>query len=72
MQSLVKIYETMKAKDAARILGQIEMDVLLSIMERIKERSSAPVLAQMDADRARDYVGAGAPPRGHPSRQLAS
>ena len=72
VQSLVKIYETMKAKDAARILGQIEMDVLLSIMERMKERSSAPVLAQMDADRARDYVGAGAPPRGHPSRQLAS
>ena len=56
VQSLVKIYETMKAKDAARILGQIDMDVLLLIMERMKERSSAPVLVEMDAERARQIT----------------
>ena len=53
LQSLVKIYETMKPKDAARILQELEMRVLLPIMERMKERSMAPVLAAMDSGRAR-------------------
>ena len=53
LQSLVKIYETMKPKDAARILQELEMRILLPIMERMKERSTAPVLAAMDSGRAR-------------------
>ncbi len=53
LQSVVKIYETMKPKDAARILQDMEPTVLLSIMEQMKERSSAPILASMDAQVAR-------------------
>ncbi|MFQ5972036.1 MAG: MotE family protein [Alphaproteobacteria bacterium] len=53
LRSLVKIYESMKPKDAARILEQLELGVMLAIMERMKERSSAPVLAAMDSERAR-------------------
>ena len=53
LRSLVKIYETMKPKDAARILQELETKVLLSIMELMKERSSASVLAAMDAATAR-------------------
>ncbi len=53
LQSVVKIYETMKPKDAARILQDMELAVLLSIMEQMKERSSAPILASMDAGVAR-------------------
>lgn len=53
LRSLVKIYETMKPKDAARILQELETRVLLSIMELMKERSSASVLAAMDAPTAR-------------------
>ncbi len=40
----------MKAKDAARILNDIDMDVRL---ERMKERASATVLAEMEPGEAR-------------------
>ena len=53
INSLVKIYETMKPKDAARILQDLEMPVLMTIMERMKERATAPVLAAMNAGTAR-------------------
>ncbi len=53
MQSLVKIYENMKPKEAARIFEELEMPVLLDVMERMSERRVAPILAQMDPMRAR-------------------
>lgn len=54
--SLVKIYEGMKAKDAARIFDSLEMDVLLQVMTKMSERKSAPILAAMDADKARNLT----------------
>ncbi len=54
--SLVKIYEGMKAKDAARIFDSLEMDVLLQVMTRMSERKSAPILAAMDAEKARNVT----------------
>ena len=56
IQSIVKIYETMKPKDAASILGGLDMRILLGIMESMKERKSAPILAAMDAKRAREVT----------------
>lgn len=56
MESLVKIYETMKPKDAARILGDLDMRIVLGIMESMKERKSAAILAAMDPERARDVT----------------
>ncbi len=56
LQKLVKIYETMKPKDAARILQDMELKLLLSIMESMKERSSAPILASMNPQIARDVT----------------
>jgi flagellar motility protein MotE (MotC chaperone) len=56
IESLVKIYESMKPKDAARIFEKLEMDVLLSVVQRMKERKTAPVLAAMDADRAQEVT----------------
>ncbi len=56
LQSVVKIYETMKPKDAARILGEMEMPVLLGIMETMKERKSAPIIAAMEPERARELT----------------
>jgi flagellar motility protein MotE (MotC chaperone) len=52
-QSLVKIYENMKPKDAARIFEELEMDILLPVVERMKERKTAPILAKMNADKAK-------------------
>lgn len=56
LQSIVKIYETMKAKDAAAILEELEMPILLSIMEIMKERKSALILAAMGTERAREVT----------------
>jgi flagellar motility protein MotE (MotC chaperone) len=52
-KSLVKIYETMKPHDAARIFEQLDMGVLLSVLEHMKERNAAPILAALDPIKAR-------------------
>lgn len=54
--SLVKIYENMKPKDAARIFEELEMETLLEVAERMKERKLAPVMAKMDPEKARDMT----------------
>jgi flagellar motility protein MotE (MotC chaperone) len=54
--SLVKIYEGMKAKDAARIFDSLEMDVLLQVMTKMSERKSAPILAAMSPEKARNVT----------------
>ncbi len=53
VKSLVKIYEGMKPKDAARIFDTLDLDVLVSVMSKMSERKVAPVLAAMSAERAR-------------------
>jgi flagellar motility protein MotE (MotC chaperone) len=52
--SMVKIYETMKPKDAAKIFGTMEMPTLIEVMSRMKEAKAAPVLAAMDAAKAKE------------------
>ncbi len=54
--SLVKIYENMKPKEAARIFEELEMDTLLEVAERMKERKLAPIMAKMDPEKARDMT----------------
>ncbi len=56
IQSLVKIYEGMKAKDAARIFNTLETEVLLAVIGRMSERKSAPILASMSPERARSIT----------------
>lgn len=51
--SLVKIYEGMKAKDAARIFNTLDLDVLIQVVTKMSERKSAPIIASMDPERAR-------------------
>ncbi len=53
LKSLVKIYETMKPVDAARIFSQLDMPVLLGVLENMKERNAAPILAAMDPSKAK-------------------
>lgn len=53
---LVKIYETMKPKDAARIFNELDMEVLLEVFERMKASKTAPVLADMDPIRAKEIT----------------
>lgn len=53
MQSLVKIYEAMKPKDAARIFEELDLDTLLLVAERMKERKLAPIMAKMNPKTAK-------------------
>jgi flagellar motility protein MotE (MotC chaperone) len=54
--SLVKIYETMKPKEAAKIFEELEMDVLLMVVERLNSRRLAPILAAMNPQKAREVT----------------
>ena len=54
--SLVKIYENMKPKEAAKIFEELQMDTLLEVAERMKERKLAPIMAKMHPEKARDMT----------------
>lgn len=54
--SLVKIYEGMKAKSAARIFDTLDMGVLLQVLGQMSERKSAPIIAAMNPERARSVT----------------
>ncbi len=56
IRSLVKIYENMKAKEAARIFDEMELPVLLMVVDRMWERKAAPILAKMDPKKAKQLT----------------
>lgn len=53
VKSLVKIYEGMKPKDAARIFDTLDLDVLIAVVSGMSERKVSPVLAAMNPERVR-------------------
>jgi flagellar motility protein MotE (MotC chaperone) len=53
---LTKLYESMKPRDAATIFNDLDMDVLLQVVDRMKEAKAALVLAAMQPDRARQVT----------------
>lgn len=48
-EKLAKMYEAMKPAQAAPILSALELDIILDIMIRMKERPAAKILSYMDA-----------------------
>lgn len=56
INQLVRIYASMKPKDAARIFNDLDMPILLTVIENMKERSSAAILAQMTPGRAKQVT----------------
>lgn len=56
LQGLVKVYENMKPKDAARIFEKLDANVLLGVVERMKEAKLAAVLADMPPAAAQDIT----------------
>jgi flagellar motility protein MotE (MotC chaperone) len=52
-RGLVKLYESMKPKDAAAIFNDLDLPVLLPVLDRMKEQKAALVMAAMLPDRAR-------------------
>jgi len=55
-QSLVKVYETMKPRDAAAIFNDLQMPVLLPLIGHMKEAKAAAILAAMAPDKAREVT----------------
>ncbi len=51
--SLVRIYEAMRPADAAAIFNGLDMDVMIGVLQRMREQKAAPILAAMDPVRAR-------------------
>jgi flagellar motility protein MotE (MotC chaperone) len=53
---LVKLYEGMKPREAATIFNSLEKPVLIEILDRMKPAKASPILASMDAERARQVT----------------
>lgn len=51
-KSLITMYESMKAKDAAKIFDRLDMKVLLAVASKINPRRMADILAQMAPESA--------------------
>jgi flagellar motility protein MotE (MotC chaperone) len=80
IQSLAHMYEQMKPKEAARILEQLDVPVLLTMLSRMREMKAAPILATMDPAKAKAVTlalteqrksGAGAPAQFEPPAKAA-
>ena len=53
LRQLVKVYETMKGKQAAAIFDRLDPNVLLKVAARMREAKLAAIMAKMEAPRAR-------------------
>lgn len=53
ISTLVRVYETMKPQDAARIFNTLDLDVLVQVMSRMSDRKLSPIMAAMEPERAR-------------------
>lgn len=52
INSLVKLYSSMKPKDAARIFNTMNLDISTAILKGMKPSASSAILSQMDAEKA--------------------
>lgn len=48
INSLVKLYSTMKPKDAARIFDTLDIDIVVALLREMKPATSSAILSQMD------------------------
>ncbi|HBM90716.1 MAG TPA: hypothetical protein DD400_02400 [Rhodospirillaceae bacterium] len=56
LEKLVKIYETMKPKEASRIFETLDLSVLLNVVQRMKPARTAAIMAQMDPLKAKEIT----------------
>lgn len=58
IDSLVKVYEVMKPKEAARIFDTLDMPIIIGVVTHMKEAKVAPILAAMDPQKAKQVTTA--------------
>ena len=56
LDNLVKIYETMKPKEAAHIFETLDMTVLLSVVQKMKPQRMAAIMAEMAPTKAKEIT----------------
>jgi flagellar motility protein MotE (MotC chaperone) len=56
IKSLVKIYESMKPGEAAAIFEKLDMNVLLQVIDNMKEAKVAPILGKLSPTKAREVT----------------
>jgi flagellar motility protein MotE (MotC chaperone) len=56
LDNLVRIYESMKPDEAARILVNLDMPILLGVIRSMKPARSALIMAAMPPDKAKDIT----------------
>jgi flagellar motility protein MotE (MotC chaperone) len=72
LQSLAHMYEQMKPQDAARILDQLDVPVVLTMLGHMREMKAAPILAAMDSGKAKAVTLALAEQRQPPTAVAAA
>ncbi len=58
LNSLVKLYASMKPRDAARILNTLDIEVSTALVREMKPSASSAILSQMDATKAKAITDA--------------
>lgn len=53
ISSLVKLYSTMKPKDAARIFNTLDIDIIVSLFKEMKPSVASSILSQMSEQKAK-------------------
>jgi flagellar motility protein MotE (MotC chaperone) len=56
LDNLVKIYETMKPDEAARIFETLDMPILLGVIQKMKPARTAPIMAKMAPEKAKEVT----------------
>ncbi len=58
LDSLVKLYASMKPRDAARILNTLDIEVSTALVREMKPSASSAILSQMEASKAKAITDA--------------
>ena len=58
LNSLVKLYASMKPRDAARILNTLDIEVSTALVREMKPSASSAILSQMEASKAKAITDA--------------
>ena len=56
IEKLAKAYQSMKARDAARLFNEMDIRLLTDIARQMEPRVLAPMMARMDPERARELT----------------
>lgn len=58
LDSLVKVYTSMKPKDAARIFNTLDLEITTALVREMKPSASSAIISQMEASKAKAITDA--------------